>query len=131
MGVRSWFSTSVIPQKSGDPKKRSVMTKPIIDLYFEQNGKNDFALGVRRNQQRLTSGLKSRYDFIVCRAGTSGCVVAARLAADPNTHVLLLETDGTDETDLVTNPNRWPPTLGTELDWGFIAQPNPNLNGRA
>jgi hypothetical protein len=22
-------------------------------------------------------------------------------------------------------------TLGTELDWGFIAEPNPNLNGRA
>src|SRR5262249_1703033 len=29
------------------------------------------------------------------------------------------------------NPNRWPMTLGTELDWGFVAEPNPNLNGRA
>ena len=54
-----------------------------------------------------------------------------KLAADSNTHVLLLEAGGTDEIDLVMNPNSWPMTLGTELDWGFVAQPNPNLNGRA
>jgi choline dehydrogenase-like flavoprotein len=107
------------------------MTKHNTDLHFEQNRKKDFALLVRLNQQKLTSELKSHYDFIVCGAGTSGCVVAARLAADPNTHVLLLEAGGTDETDLVMNPNHWPMALGTELDWGFIAQPNPNLNGRA
>jgi choline dehydrogenase len=45
--------------------------------------------------------------------------------------VLVLEAGGTDEADLVTNPNRWPMTLGSELDWGFVADPNPNLNGRA
>ena len=107
------------------------MTKPNTDLHLDQNGKSDFALRVRLNQQKLTFDLKSRYDFIVCGAGTSGCVVAARLAADPNIHVLLLEAGGTDEKDLVMNPNHWPMTLGTELDWGFVAQPNPNLNGRA
>jgi choline dehydrogenase len=107
------------------------MTKPNTDLHLEQNRKNDFARRVRLNQHKLTSDLKSPYDFIVCGAGTSGCVVAARLAADPNTHVLLLEAGGTDEKDLVMNPNIWPMTLGTELDWGFVAQPNPRLNGRA
>src|SRR5215472_2469651 len=91
----------------------------------------DFAERVRVNQQNLASKLKSHYDFIVCGSGTSGSVVAARLASDPNTQVLVLEAGGTDETDLVTNPNFWPRTLGTELDWGFIAEPNPNLNGRA
>ncbi len=45
--------------------------------------------------------------------------------------MLLLEAGGTDETDLVANPNRWPMTLGSELDWGFVAEPNRNLNGRA
>ena len=91
----------------------------------------NFVEQVRLNQQKLAAGLKSHYDFIVCGAGTSGSVVATRLAADPNTHVLLLEAGGTDETDLVANPNRWPMTLGSELDWGFVAQPNPNLHGRA
>src|SRR5215469_5613402 len=82
----------------------------------------DFAARVRVNQQKLASELKSHYDFIVCGSGTSGSVVAARLAADPNTHVLLLEAGGADETDLVTNPNRWPMTLGSELDWSFVTQ---------
>lgn len=86
---------------------------------------------LRLNQQELSSKLRPRFDYIVCGAGTSGCVVAARLAADPKTQVLLLEAGGTDETDLITNPNRWPMTLGSELDWGFVTEPNPHLNGRA
>ena len=35
-----------------------------------------------------------------------------------------LEAGGTDETGLITNPNRWPMTLGGELDWGFATEPN-------
>jgi choline dehydrogenase len=91
----------------------------------------DFAERVRSNQEKLIADLKPNYDFVVCGAGTSGAVVAARLAADLKTQVLLLEAGGTDETDLVMDPDRWPMTLGSELDWGFVAEPNPHLNGRA
>ena len=97
---------------------------------MKDEAESNFAARVRRNQQELSSALRTRFDYIVCGAGTAGCVVAARLAADPNTHVLLLEAGGTDEMDLVTDPNRWPLTLGSELDWGFVAEPNPHLNGR-
>src|SRR5499433_3357066 len=119
-GYRAGENAAARCSKTGEP----VVKMPNSD------GVN-FGERVRLNQQRLASELKSHYDFIVCGAGTSGCVVAARLAADPDTHVLLLEAGGTDENDLVMNPNSWPMTLGTELDWGFVAQPNPNLNGRA
>ena len=98
---------------------------------MKYNAQEDFAEQVRLNQQKLSLELRTRFDYIVCGAGTSGSVVAARLAADPKTQVLVLEAGGTDETDLVTNPNCWPMTLGSELDWGFVAEPNPNLNGRA
>ena len=91
----------------------------------------DFAQRVRVNQTRLISELKPHYDFIVCGSGSSGSVVAGRLAKNSDVDVLLLEAGGTDETELITNPNRWPMTLGTELDWGFVAEPNPHLNGRA
>src|SRR5215468_12435730 len=98
---------------------------------MNSNGKKrmvDFERLVRVNQWRLRSNLESHYDFIVCGSGSSGSVVAGRLAQNPNIKVLLLEAGGTDESDLVMNPNRWPMTLGGELDWRFIAEPNPNLN---
>lgn len=46
------------------------------------------------NQQKLVSDLKSHYYFIVCGSGTSDSVVAARLASDLNTQVMLLEHGG-------------------------------------
>ena len=98
---------------------------------MKQNGQENFAERARVNQQKLSSELRTRFDYVVCGAGTSGSVVAARLAADPNTQVLLLEAGGTDETDLITDPNNWPKAIGTDLHWNFIAEPNPHLNGRA
>jgi choline dehydrogenase len=82
------------------------MTKPNTDLYFEQNEKNDFALRARLNQQKLTSDLKSQYDFIVCGSGSSGSVVARRLAEHPDVSVLFLEAGGSDEVPSVTEAAR-------------------------
>jgi choline dehydrogenase len=91
----------------------------------------EFAKRVEANQTKLRRDLRSHYDFIVCGSGSSGSVVAGRLAANPEVSVLLLEAGGSDDTELITNPNRWPMTLGGELDWGFVAAPNSKLNGRA
>jgi choline dehydrogenase len=50
-----------------------------------------FVERVRANQQKLSSQLGTRFDYIVCGAGTSGSVVAGRLAADLRKRVLVLE----------------------------------------
>ncbi len=90
-----------------------------------------FAQRVRVNQAKLTSELKQHYDFIVCGSGSSGSVVARRLAENFDVSVLLLEAGGNDDVPEVMEAGQWPMNLGSERDWSFQAQPNPHLNGRA
>jgi len=89
-----------------------------------------FADRVRRNQEKLRSELKSSYDFIVCGSGSSGSVVARRLAENPGVNVLLLEAGGSDDVPSVMQAAQWPLNLGTERDWNFVSQPELHLNGR-
>jgi choline dehydrogenase len=59
-------------------------------------------------------------DYIVVGAGTAGCVLAARLSADPSARVLLLEAGSADETGAMTVPNAWPQTIGSAADWANV-----------
>ncbi|GGY97442.1 GMC family oxidoreductase [Pseudoduganella plicata] len=88
-----------------------------------------FAQAVQANQAARCR--QTEFDFIVCGAGSAGSVVAARLAEHPEVRVLLLEAGGSDEAASVTEPALWPHNLGTERDWGFMAEPNEFLNGRS
>lgn len=91
----------------------------------------EFARDVDENQLRLRRSLKPAYDFIICGAGSSGSVVARRLAENPNVSVLLIEAGGSDAVPEVEMAAAWPLNLGSTRDWGFQALPNPHLRGRA
>jgi choline dehydrogenase len=90
----------------------------------------DFIEQVRANQTKLASELKPHYDFIVCGSGSSGSVVARRLAENPAVSVLLLEAGGSDDVPSVMEANQWLLNLASERNWGFSGSPNSHLNGR-
>ena len=100
--------------------------EPALDLDAAE-----FAEQVRLNQQKLRANLKPQYDFIVCGSGSSGSVVARRLAENPDVSVLLLEAGGNDDVPSVMDAGQWPLNLETDRQWNFRAHPNPRLNGRA
>src|SRR5215468_2499700 len=91
----------------------------------------EFVERVRVNQKKLRSELRSQYDFIVCGSGSSGSVVAGRLAENPDVSVLLIEAGGDDDVPAIKNAGQWVTNIGSERYWQFQAEPNPHLNGRA
>lgn len=91
----------------------------------------EFAARVRLNQENLRAKLKHRYDFIVCGSGSSGSVVARRLAENPDVNVLLLEAGGSDDVPSVMEAVQWPVNRVSERNWGFLGHPSTYLNGRS
>ena len=89
------------------------------------------AVAVRDNQAALNRALTDSYDYVICGAGSAGCVVAHRLSQDPAVRVLLIEAGGSDDVDSVNNPGVWFTNLGSPLDWSFKTTPNPSLNNRS
>ncbi|MDM0035822.1 GMC family oxidoreductase N-terminal domain-containing protein [Variovorax sp. J22P271] len=91
----------------------------------------DKALAIAANQAELRGALKPRYDYIVCGSGSSGAVVARRLAEDPQVQVLLLEAGGAADAPSILNPAVWYTNIGGPFDWGFKTVPRPGLNNRS
>ena len=75
--------------------------------------------------------MSAGYDNIVIGAGTSGCVVAARLSEDPDRRVLLLEAGGSDRRLDVLMPAGFTMQFGNDkVDWAYVTEPEPALGGR-
>lgn len=75
---------------------------------------------------------EQQYDFIVVGAGSAGCVLAARLSADPSIRVLLLEAGPKDTNPWIHIPVGYFKTMhNPRTDWCLKTEPDPGIGGRS
>jgi len=71
------------------------------------------------------------FDYVIVGGGSAGCVVAARLAEDPGTRVLLLEAGpeaaGIDEVQI---PAAYSRLFRSQYDWNYVTLPQERADGR-
>jgi choline dehydrogenase len=79
----------------------------------------------------VAAGENEIFDYIVVGAGSSGCVVAARLSEEPHSNVLLLEAGGRDEHLYLKMPLAFLKAMpDPRFNWTYLTEPEPHLDGR-
>lgn len=74
----------------------------------------------------------AEFDFIVVGGGSAGCVVAARLSADPSIRVLLLEAGPRDTNPWIHIPVGYFKTMHNPgTDWCLKTEPDQGIAGRS
>ncbi len=72
------------------------------------------------------------FDYIICGAGTAGCLLANRLSADKTKRVLLIEAGGRDDYVWIHIPVGYLYCIGNpRTDWLYKTDAEPGLNGRS
>ena len=87
-----------------------------------------------QRSKRSKRAVPGEADYVVVGAGSTGCVLAARLAAS-GARVVLIEAGGSDRTTLVRKPGliaavHSVPQLKARLDWGYYSVPQPDALDR-
>lgn len=71
-----------------------------------------------------------RFDYIIAGGGTAGCVLAAKLSADPSVTVLLLEAGKSDSHPLIHIPAGFAKLTAGPFQWGYVSQPQKHAMDR-
>jgi choline dehydrogenase len=69
-------------------------------------------------------------DYVVVGTGSAGSVVAERLSADPRNQVVVVEAGDKDTDRRIHMPVTWMQLFRSPIDWDYLTEPQPELNGR-
>jgi choline dehydrogenase len=75
----------------------------------------------------------SRYDYVIVGSGSAGCVLAHRLAAKPETRILVLEAGGMDHwfNWKIHMPAAFAyPLADDKVNWAYYSEPDPFMDNR-
>jgi choline dehydrogenase len=75
--------------------------------------------------------MNEEFDYIIVGAGSAGSVLADRLTEDGRSSVLVLEYGGSDRSIFIQMPAALSIPMNMKAyNWGYLSEPEPNLNGR-
>jgi choline dehydrogenase len=69
-------------------------------------------------------------DYVVVGTGSAGSVLAERLSADARNQVVVVEAGGKDTDRRIHMPATWMQLFRSGIDWDYLTEPQPQLNGR-
>ena len=81
-----------------------------------------FTYGYFGKSLKMTKG-NEVFDYIIVGGGSAGCVLAAKLSADPLVKVLLLEAGKSDSNPLIHVPAGFAKLTAGPYQWGYVSQP--------
>jgi len=74
---------------------------------------------------------KTSFDYVVVGGGSAGCVLAARLSADADVRVCLLEAGPPDRSPLIHIPAGMVGMMRSKaMNWAYTTEPQPHMDGR-
>ena len=122
--VRGSKSTNSLVSSTSLRKFTSRQPKTLITAHAAP------ADSIREKYPSTATAPSATYDYVIVGGGAAGCVLANRLSADPQTKVLLLEAGKRDDGFYLHVPLGFPYLLGSQNDWAFVTEPEPQLNDR-
>ncbi|WPP01681.1 GMC family oxidoreductase N-terminal domain-containing protein [Pseudomonas sp. HR96] len=76
--------------------------------------------------------MNTPFDYVIVGAGSSGCVLANRLSADPAVKVCLIEAGGNDNSQRIQTPAGTITLYKSKTySWNFFSAPQQHLGGRS
>ncbi|XP_053397531.1 L-sorbose 1-dehydrogenase-like [Mercenaria mercenaria] len=98
----------------------AIIILSVAILYFRMFNNSLFS----DHRVLVSDAIDDEYDYVIVGGGTAGSVVAARLAEDKTSRVLLLEAGGFyDESWKFHILTLWPELQRTQYDWEYYTEP--------